>query len=482
MRTMTEKRIDRTPLYEEVAGRIIALVEEGTLKPGERVPSLRDFSRQQQVSLNTVKEAYALLEDRRVLQARPQSGYYVCARLPEVPREPAPNLPAINPTEVTISEMARMIMRDVLNPNLIQLGAAIPNPDHLPMEKLSRMLASETRRHRVQSVSYAITPGSEKLRKEIARRMLKAGASLRPDELIITTGCMEAMFLALRATCRPGDTVAIESPGYYNVLRMIEELGLRALEIPSTPSEGISLEALRYALEQTRVAACIVIPNFNNPLGAQLPEERKRELVELLESRDIPLIEDDIYGDLAFADERPTVARSYARNDNVLLCSSFSKTLAPGYRVGWIAPGRYYAEVERLKLTFNIASAAPTQLAVAEFLANGGYEHHLRTTRRIYARKVALLGEAVGRHFPAGTRVTRPKGGFALWVELPAECDSMRLYALAIKEGITIAPGPIFSATGKFRNFLRINAAFWSERTELAIQTLGRLAGTLTTP
>ncbi len=482
MRRMTEKRIDRTPLYEEVAGRIIYLVEEGTFKPGERVPSLRDFSRQQQVSLNTVKEAYALLEDRRVLEARPQSGYYVCARLPEVPREAAPNLPAINPTEVTICEMGRMIMRDVLNPNLIQLGAAIPNPEHLPMEKLSRMLASETRRHKVQSISYAITPGSEKLRKEIAQRMLKAGCTLRPDQLIVTTGCMEAIFLALRATCRPGDTVAIESPGYYNVLRLIEELGLRALEIPSTPSEGISLEALRYALEQSRVAAAIVIPNFNNPLGAQMPEARKRELAELLESYDIPLIEDDIYGDLAFADERPSVAQSYARKESVLLCSSFSKTLAPGYRVGWIAPGRYYDQVERLKLTFNIASAAPTQLAVAEFLANGGYDHHLRASRRIYAQKVALLGEAVGRFFPAGTRVTRPKGGFALWVELPVGCDSMRLYGLAIKEGITIAPGPIFSATGKFRNYLRINAAFWSARTEGAIQTLGRLAGGLTAP
>ncbi len=476
MRTMNRKKAEKLPLYEEVAAKIAYLVEEGTLKPGERIPSIRNLSRQMQVSINTVREAYGFLEDRRLIEARPQSGYYVSARLPEIPSDPAPVPSQINPTEVSIGEMVQMIMRNVLNPKLIQLGAAIPNPELLPMEKLSRMLSAETRRHKVQSVSYAIAPGSEKLRKQIARRMLKAGCTLRPDEIVITTGCMEAVFLALRATCRPGDTVAIESPVYYNFLQLIQELGLQALEIPATPSEGISLEALRYALDHTRVAACMVISNFNNPLGGQMPDANKRQLVELLAGRGIPLIEDDIYGDLAFDDERPTVARTYDSQGNVLLCSSFSKTLAPGYRIGWIAPGKYYSQVERLKMTFNIASAAPTQLAVAEFLANGGYDHHLRTIRRLYARKVGLMGEAIGRHFPEGTRVTRPRGGFSLWVELPEYVDTMQLYAQAIKDGITIAPGPTFSATGKFRNYVRLNAAFWCDRIEGAIQTLGRLA------
>ena len=479
MRTQNVKNTEKRPLYEQVAGQVAALIESRTFKPGDRVPSIRALSRQLQVSINTAKEAYALLEDRLVIEARPQSGYYVCARLPAVPGDPDLSAPELNPTGVSISEMVQMIMRDVLNPNLIQFGAAIPDPRQLPTEKLSRMLAAEARRHKVQSVSYAIPPGSEKLRREIARRMLRAGCPLRPDEIIITTGCMEAVFLALRATCRPGDTIAIESPVYFNFLQLIQELGLRALEIPASPGEGMSIEALRFALEQTRVHACVVIPNFNNPLGGQMPDERKRELVELLARHHVPLIEDDIYGDLALADQRPTVARGYDRRGNVLLCSSFSKTLAPGYRIGWIAPGRFYDRVERLKLTLNIASATPTQLAVAEFLANGGYDHHLRAIRRDYGRKIALMGEAIGRYFPAGTRVTRPRGGFCLWVEMPPDVDALRLYGRAVQQGITLAPGPTFSATGKFRNCVRLNAAFWSPQTGEAVRTLGTLAGAM---
>ncbi|BCR03658.1 GntR family transcriptional regulator [Desulfuromonas versatilis] len=479
MRTIVENNSGRTPLYEEVAQRIVFLVENGTFKPGERVPSLRTLSRQMQVSVNTVKEAYGYLEDRRVLEARPQSGYYVCPRLPAVPGDPDISEPELSPTGVSISEVVQMIMRDILNPRLIQLGAAIPNPELLPVDKLNRMLSAAARRHPGEAVSYAIPPGNERLRKQIARRMLLAGCALRPDDIIATTGCMEAVLLALRATCRPGATLAVESPVYYNFLQLIQDLGLRALEIPATPGEGMSLEALRYAMEQTRVDACMVISNFNNPLGGQMPDERKRELVELLAARDIPLIEDDIYGDLSFAGERPSVAKAYDQKGGVLLCSSFSKTLAPGYRVGWIAPGRYRAQVERLKMTLNIASASPTQLAVAEFLANGGYEHHLRTIRRDYAKRVAQMSEAIGRYFPAGTRVTRPKGGFSLWVELPEYVDTLALYPRAVKEGITIAPGPIFSASGKYANFIRVNAAFWSERTEGAVATLGRLAAAM---
>jgi DNA-binding transcriptional MocR family regulator len=476
MRSNNMKASGKVPLYEELAGKIAYLVETGTFRPGDRIPSVRELSRQRQVSINTVMEAYKLLEDRRILEARPQSGYYVCGRLPAVPDDPVIMKPTISPTTISTGELALMVLRDTLNPRLIQLGAAIPNPDLLPIDKLNRMLSSEARRYKSQSVSYAIPPGIEKLRTQVAKRALGAGCTLRPDEIVITAGCVEAVSLSLRVTCRPGDTVAIESPSYFNFLQLIQELGLRALEIPATPREGMSIEALRYALEHNPVRACLVISNFTNPLGSLMPDSKKRELAELLAKHDIPLIEDDIYGDLPFANERPSVAKAYDRKGTILLCSSFSKTLAPGYRVGWIAPGRFQPEIERLKVLANIATASPTQLAIAEFLANGGYDHHLRSLRRAYANQVALMGEAIGRHFPPGTRVTRPAGGSILWLELPEYVDAVELYGDALKEGITIAPGPIFSATGKYRNNIRLNAAFWSERIELAIKTLGTLA------
>ena len=303
-----------------------------------------------------------------------------------------------------------------------------------------------------------------------------SGCTLRPDEIVITDGCTEAVALALRCLCRPGDAIAVETPVYYNFLQLVESQGLKALEIPTDPSDGISLEALAYALEHNPIKACLVISNFNNPLGSRMSDARKKQLVELLGGYGVPLIEDDIYGDLAHDGTRPSVAKAYDRSGQVLLCSSSSKTLAPGYRVGWIAPGRYREQIERLKMVNTIASAAPTQMAIAEFLANGGYDHHLRSVRRVYARKVAQMAETIGRYFPDGTRVSRPRGGFSLWAEMPEACDAVELYRRALRAGITLAPGNLFSVTGKYRNCVRLNAAFWAEREERAVQVLGDIA------
>jgi DNA-binding transcriptional MocR family regulator len=468
----------KTPLYEGVANKINYLIEEGTLRPGDRVPSIRTLSKQLQVSINTVKEAYSMLEDRCMLEARPQSGYYVRARLPELPAEPVMDQPSINPAEVSLSKIYQVVMRDLLDPKLLQLGVAVPNPELLPIEKLNRMLARETRRFATQSVSYELPPGNLRLRKQIAQRLLLSGCTLSPDQVVITSGCVEAVVLALRVLCKPGDTVAIETPVYFNFLQLIEDLGLKALEIPASPRGGISLEALEYALDRNvgDVKACIVITNFNNPLGGRMSDEGKQRLVEMLDEHKVPLIEDDIYGDLSHNDDRPSVAKSFDTSGNVLLCSSFSKTVAPGYRVGWIAAGRYQDQIERGKMLVNVATASPTQLAIAEFLANGGYEHHLRSVRRVYARQVAQMGDAIGRTFPPGTRVSRPQGGFVLWVEMPEAIDSLALYEKSKALGITIAPGSIFSVDGNYRNCIRLNAAYWNSAVEVAIETLGRLA------
>lgn len=468
----------RIPLYEEVATRIAYLVEQGTLRPGDRVPSIRNLSKQMQVSINTVKEAYSQLEDRRLIEARPQSGYYVRARLPEVPAEPVVDQPALRPTEVSLGKVYQMVMQDQRNPDLHQLGIAFPNPDLLPIDKLNRMLSSESRRFRNQSVSYELPPGCERLRKQVAQRMLLSGCTLSPDQIVITSGCVEAVVLSLRALCKPGDTILIETPIYFNFLQQIEDLGLKTLEIPSSPRDGISLDALAYALEHNReqISACLVISNINNPLGGQMPDDNKRKLVDLLDRYNIPLIEDDIYGDLSFSDKRPSVAKAYDKKGNVLLCSSFSKTLAPGYRVGWIAAGRFQEQIERGKMLANVATATPPQLAIAEFLANGGYDHHLRTIRRVYASKVAQMADAVGRYFPTGTRVSRPMGGFVLWVEMPEAINALKLYELSRNAGVTFAPGPLFSAAGKYQNCIRLNAAFWCDEVERAVAMLGSLA------
>lgn len=465
-------------LYEDVAARVGGMITNGTFQAGDRLPSVRELSRQMQVSINTVVTAYNRLEDLQLIEARPQSGYFVRSRAVEPVRQGArqPSVEELEPKSVMVGDQAIRIIRSLGSNKLVPLGTGAPNADLLPIDRLNRMLASQVRRHRQESISYAHPAGTLRLRKQVAKRLVASGCTLAPEDVVITSGCVEAVTLALQATCRPGQTVAIASPVYYTFLNSIQWLGLNVLEIPTCPRDGISLEVLSFALRNNAVHACIVISNFSNPLGSVMPDNRKRQLVELLAKHQIPLIEDDVYGDLGFSSERPTSIKAFDRQGWVIQCSSFSKTLAPGYRVGWVVPGRFQAKIEALKKLFNIATATPSQLAIAEFLATGGYDRHLRSLRRTYAQQMALVRNSVGRHFPAGTRVTSPEGGTVLWVELPDGIDASLLYEQALKRGIAIAPGPIFTSGEEFRNCVRLSAVYWSREIEDALETVGSLA------
>jgi len=444
------------------------------------VPSVRKLSAQLSVSVSTVLQAYRILEDRGRIEARPQSGYYVRPPLAPAAAVPRVSRPSSVPTKVTVGSLIMEMLKLSTQPGVAPLGGAIPPDQCLPTKQLNRIQAAIARRTSRGSNFYDLPPGCKELRVQVARRYIDAGCALSPDELITTCGCTEALNLCLRAVARPGDVIALESPAYYGHLQIIEALGMRALEIPTCPQDGVSLDALRFALDDKPVRACLFVTNFQNPTGAVMPDETKRELVELLAARDVPLIEDDIYGDLGFdLRGRPKVCKAYDAGGNVLLCGSFSKTLAPGARVGWCAPPpRWRDALEELKVTTTMATPSLPQLAIAEFLASGGYDHHLRKVRRYYAQQVQLVSAAVQRAFPEGTRVTRPAGGHVLWVEMPPRVDALDLHARALERKINIAPGPIFSAKGKFRNFIRLNCALrYDEMIERALITLGRLAG-----
>ncbi|HEX9012313.1 MAG TPA: PLP-dependent aminotransferase family protein, partial [Anaerolineaceae bacterium] len=345
--------------------------------------------------------------------------------------------------------------------------------------KLNRILARLARRGDLPLNICGLPQGCIELRTQVAQRSFTYGCQFSPEDVLITAGCMEAVTLSLRVVCQPGDTVAVESPTYFNMLQALEAMGLRALEIPTHPVTGVSLEALRFAVEHHPVRACLFMTNFTNPLGATIPDEAKQELVELLAEHEIPLIEDDIHGELYFGNERPKVAAAYDKKGLVLLCSSFSKDLAPGYRIGWIAPGRFRDQVERMKMATNVGTALLPQYAIAEILDSGGYDHHLRRIRRAYAQKVAGMTRAVIEHFPAGTRTSTPAGGFVLWVQLPERIDSLELYRAALKAGITLVPGYVFSTGGRYRNYIRLNAAYWCDKTAWAVRRVGELAGEL---
>lgn len=462
--------------YQRVMATVKHLIDRGTFSPGERISSVREMSEQMKVSVTTVLQAYRSLENQGLIEARPQSGFYVRPRYRAGMTEPGIPRPILSRGPVTVESLTLRLMRDTRNPGMVQLGAAVPNRDLIPTEKLTRLLGSTGRRHRRIVNAYDVPPGCEALRVQIAQRALHAGVTLTPEDVMTTCGAQEAIHLALRATCRAGDLVAIESPSFFGTLQTIESLGLRAVEIPTHPRTGISLDCLGKTLRKHKVSACIVITNYNNPLGCTMSDEAKKQLVDLITERQVPLIEDDIYGDLSHGPKRPNVAKAHDREGLVILCSSFSKTLAPGYRVGWLAPGRFRESIVHAKLVMNIASPTPTQLAVAEFLAGGGYDHHLRKCRKFYESACARIAEAVTEFFPAGTRVSEPEGGFVLWVEMPAEVDSFAMYERAVAQGITIAPGPLFSPSREFRNYIRLSCAYWSEGVREAISKLGGIA------
>jgi DNA-binding transcriptional MocR family regulator len=466
--------------YEEVADLIARLVDSGTLAPGSRAPSLREISEQQRVSLSTALQAYRLLEDRGVLQARPQSGHYVAKRIPIHLATPAISNPPAKATPVAVAATLLRLHQYSVDPRLVPLGWAIPNAELLAAARLDRFLARAARTKGTTYNTYSPPKGELRLRQEIARRALRSGAELSPEDIVITAGCMEAITLALSVVTRPGDTVAVESPTYFGLLRALEVLGLKVFELPTDATDGIDLAALKRVLERRSVKACLFSSGFNNPLGCTMPTEKKLKVLSLLARHRVPLIEDDINGDIYFGSERPPPFMALDRGGNAIIyCSSFSKTVAPGYRIGWMAtktPAHMQSALTR-KLAFTLSGPPLLQVALAEFLSSGGYDNHLRRIRRVFENTIGQMSRAVEPSFPVGTKVSRPAGNFVLWLELPKSVRTSALFDQALENGICFVPGDVFSASGRYQHCLRLSCGHgWDERVEKGVVKLGKLA------
>jgi DNA-binding transcriptional MocR family regulator len=464
--------------YEALAEEISESIRTGIMKSGDRLPSVRQASTSRNVSPSTVFEAYYLLEARGLIRARERSGYYVTAGTGHLPPEPEiAKASDGDSTVVDVSELVFDVLEAIRSRDVMPLGSAFPDPSLFPLGRLARSMTSAVQVMDPWSTIDDLAQGNATLRRQIALRYLSDGLQVHTDEIVITNGAMEALNLCLAAVARPGDSVIIESPAFYGALQALERLGLQAIEVPTHPREGIDLAALAFALERHRPKACWLMTNFQNPLGSLMPDEKKRDLVELLSRFDVPLIEDDVYGELYYGNKRPIPAKAFDKKGLVMHCSSFSKCLAPGYRVGWVASGRYTQSVSRYKMTTTLTASVPAQAALADYLSKGGYDKHLRQLRHALSDQQTVYMQAVVRHFPTGTRLTRPNGGYFLWIELPAKIDALTLHRQALSLGISIAPGPMFSAQRGFANCIRLNYGHrWNEKTEDAIKILGQLA------
>lgn len=466
-------------LYEQYAAEITALVSSGQLRPGDRLPSVREARARRGISASTVFQAYQRLEREGLIHTRPQSGFYVSAARSVLGDELAVTAPRAEANEVEVSELVFEVLRAARSSGIAPLGSAFPGPDLFPLTQLARAAATGLRRLAPGSIVENISPGNPRLRDQIAMRYRLDGVRLQADEIVIGNGALEGLNAALQAVTQPGDTVAIESPTFYAALQAIERLKLKALEIKTDAETGIDLQALGEALSRQRIAACWLMPTFQNPLGSLMPEARKRELVQLLRQHDVPLIEDDVYAELYFDSQRPRPAKTFDEAGLVLHCGSFSKCLAPGYRVGWIAAGRYAQRVQRLTLMTTMAASVPAQVAVLHYLEEGGYDRHLRRLRSALMARMSAAIQAIESAFPAGTRLSRPRGGYFVWVALPQGLDAMRLHQAALQAGIGIAPGQIFSPDHRFTDCIRINCGHPAAEVLPAVQRLGALVHAL---
>lgn len=463
-------------LYLAIADDIEQRIMSNVLQIGERLPSVRTLSKMHNVSMSTTLQAYYHLEGKGLVEARPQSGYFVRFNPSRFPKK----VEKSNPRQVTKAKSVEAIISEVYDDfamqGMIRFSLSVPAPELLPLAKLNKAMVQAMRDLPANGTSYESIQGNEALRRQIAKTSIEWGGHLQPDDIITTAGCMSAISYCLLALTKPGDTIAVESPVYFGMLRFAQSIGVKVLELPTDPDTGVDPDDLKKALDKHDIKACFFVTNFSNPLGYCMPDEQKEATVRLLSKYGVPLIEDDLYGEVYFGKQRPKSCKSFDEEGNVLWCGSISKTLAPGFRVGWVAPGKYTEKVKRLKLYNSITSATPQQAAIASFMAEGRYENHMRRLRQTLHANSLQFTRAINEYFPDNIKMSIPNGGFTLWLELDEKIDTYNVYREAVLHKISIAPGSMFTLQERYSNCMRISYGMpWSAQVDNALKTLGGL-------
>ncbi len=462
-------------LYLQIANTIEHQIKNDLLKIGDKLPSLRTVSLEKGVSITTVQQSYFELESRGLIESRPQSGYYVSYAHKHFKNVPQTSQPIAAKKNDPIEDIQAIVSENIGKANMM-LSSTMLSPQLVPIAKLNKSIMNATRSLVDSGVSYDRT-GSIKLKTQIAKRTLSWGGKLKAEDIITTGGSIDAISFCLLALAKRGDTVAVESPIYFGILRLAQSLGLHVLELPTHPVTGIEVDALRKAIERKKVKLCILVSNFSNPLGSCMPDENKKEVVRICEKHNIPLIEDDLYADLYFGNHRPSSCKGFDESGIVLWCGSFSKTLVSGYRVGWVSAGKFKDQVARTKLYHSMFSSTITHEAIGNFLEVGRYENHLRKLRQTLHRNSLHFLRCISEYFPDDTKVSRPTGSMNLWVELNKKVDTIELYNNAIANKISIAPGRMYTLQNQYNNCLKLCYGMqWDEKVENALKLLGKLA------
>ncbi len=465
-------------LYLQIANTIEHQIKNDVLKIGDKLPSLRTVAFEKGVSLTTAQQSYFELESRGLIESRPQSGYYVSYAHKHFKNIPQTSQPIIAKVEDETQNIIFTVSQNIRKAK-INLAAGVPAIELLPVAKMNKAIVNATRALQGGGLNYDLY-GNQNLKKQIAIRSLMWGGKLKEDDILTTSGSIDAISFCMLSLVQRGDTIVVESPVYFGILHLAKSIGLNILELSTSPITGIDVGALKKVLETKKVKLCLLVSNFSNPLGSCIPDENKKAIVKLMEKHNVPLIEDDLFGDLYFGSHRPTCCKTYDESGMVLLCSSFSKTLAPGYRVGWMAPGKFKDKVAQTKYYHSLYTTSITHEAVGGFLENDRYENHLRKLRQTLHRNSLQFLRSISQYFPDDTRVTIPQGGLHLWVELNKKVDTVELYNSAMANKISISPGRMFTLQNQYNNCIKLNFGLvWGEKVEGALKLLGKLASAL---
>lgn len=461
-------------LYLKIAGIIEEQIANETLKLGDKLPSIRTVQKMYNVSINTVKQAFLELESKSLIEPRLRTGYFVSKTSRRRFALPTVGSLQSSTDDKHPEDLIAKVFTSLKKEDVTQFSLGVPAQSMLPIAKLNKSVVNMVRKLEDGGTSYEPTQGSINLRRTVSKWSMVFEGGLTEDDLVTTSGTMNAIFNCLFAVTKPGDTVAIETPVYFGTIQVAKSLGLNVIEIPTHPITGIDLDALKKVLLKVKV--CCFTTNFSNPLGSLMPDEHKKELVRMLTEKNIPLIEDDLNGNLFFGTERPKPCKAFDEAGIVMYCSSVSKTLAPGYRVGWVAPGKFKDKIIRQKLLQTISTPILYQEVIADFMEHGRYDHHLRTFRnRLYANCLQYQS-AIEDYFPDNTKISQPQGGFVLWLELDDRINTTTLYDTAMRQNISFAPGRMFTLQERYTNCMRLNFALeWNDKLKNDIKVLGNI-------
>lgn len=464
--------------YEILANELASAISSGQLPPGTRIRSVREFATSRNVSINTVKTAYRLLEDRGLISARPQSGYFVNSKIPAL-LEQTPVSSSVEKLSLTgVNRLLSLIMDNRGKADYVDLALACSVGDvFYPTVRLRKLTAQVLRSSKSNQNAYALPPGSLRLRSQIARRGLNLGMVLSAEDILITHGAMEALSLALRATTRPGEGVALETPTFYNLYPMLESMERRIVEIPTHPHTGMCLDTLQKHIDEGTVSAVVTIPSGHNPLGFTMPEDKRKRLAAMANRHKVAVIEDAMYAELQYGERTVPNIKAFDEDGWVMVCASYTKTVAPDFRIGWLEAGRFRDVVRQFKFTSTVAESWLLSETLGMFLENGSYDLHLRHLKKIYTRQIDNIRAVIAKHFPPGTRISHPECGFILWLELPEDVNTLTLFHSALDEKILCMPGLLCSANKAFSHCLRLSACFENDERHLqALARLGQLA------